>query len=101
MTLRGRHWLVLWLVLFLFTAAAVVTRQREALLVAQRLRELRERRTELVGAKADLERQIGLATSRAVLVPKMQRAGLHLPSDLENTNLSVDSLAAGAARPPR
>jgi len=100
MTLRGRHWLVLWLVLFLFTAAAVVTRQREALLVAQRLRELRERRTELVGAKADLERQIGLATSRAVLVPKMQRAGLHLPSDLENTNLSVDSLAA-AGRPPR
>jgi len=45
MTLRGRHWLVLWLVLFLFTAAAVVTRQREALRVAQRLRELRERRT--------------------------------------------------------
>jgi hypothetical protein len=101
MTLRGRHWLVLWLVLFLFTAAAVVTRQREALLVAQRLRELRERRTELLGAKADLERQIGLATSRSVLVPKMQRAGLHLPSDIENTNLSVDSLAAGAVRPPR
>ncbi len=101
MTLRGRHWLVLWLVLFLFTAAAVVTRQREALLAAQRLRELRERRTELLGAKADLERQIGLATSRAVLVPKMQRAGLHLPSDLENTNLRVDSLAAGAGRPPR
>jgi hypothetical protein len=99
MTLRGRHWLVLWLVLFLFTAAAVVTRQREALLVAQRLRELREQRTELLGAKADLERQIGLATSRGVLVPKMQRAGLHLPSDLENTNLRVDSLAAGANRP--
>jgi hypothetical protein len=101
MTLRGRHWLVLWLVLFLFTAAAVVTRQREALLVAQRLSELRERRTELLGAKADLERQIGLATSRGVLVPKMQRAGLHLPTDLENTNLRVDSLAAGAGRPPR
>jgi len=31
----------------------------------------------------------------------MQRAGLHLPSDLENTKLSVDSLAAGAGRPPR
>ena len=100
MTLRGRHWLVLWLVLFLFTAAAVVTRQREALLVAQRLRDLRDRQTELLGARADLERQIGLATSRAVLVPKMQRAGLHLPSDLENTHLRVDSLVSGAA-PPR
>jgi hypothetical protein len=101
MKLRGRHWLVIGLVLFLFIAAAVVTRQREALLVAQRLRELRERETELLGAKADLERQIGLATSRAVLVPKMERAGLHLPSDHENTHLRVDSLAAGAGRPPR
>jgi hypothetical protein len=101
MTLRGRHWLVVWLVLFLFTAAAVVTRQREALLVAQRLRDLRERRTELLGSRADLERQIGLATSRAVLVPKMERAGLHLPTDLENTHLVVDSITGGAGRTPR
>jgi hypothetical protein len=92
MTLRGRHWLVLWLMLFLGVAAAVVTRQREALLVAQRLSELKDRKTELLGARADLERQIKFATSRAVLVPKMEKAGLHNPTDLENTYLKVDSL---------
>lgn len=99
MTLRGRHWLVLWLLLFLGVAAAVVTRQREALLVAQHLSELKDRRTELLGAKADLERQIKLATSRAVLVPKMEKAGLHRPTDLENTYLKVDSLTTAAGRP--
>lgn len=99
MTLKGRHWLVLWLVLFLFTAAAVVTRQREALLVARSLQILREKRIELLGAKADRERQIQRAISRPVLVPKMERAGLHLPSDVENTHLRVDALATGAGRP--
>ncbi len=98
MTLRGRHWLVLWLLLFLGIAAAVVTRQREALLVAQQLRELRDRKTELLGAKSDLERQIKLATSRAVLVPKMEKAGLHRPTDRENTYLKVDSLTTGTPR---
>ena len=99
MTLRGRHWLVLWLMLFLGVAAAVVTRQREALLVAQHLNELKDRKTELQGAKSDLERQIKLATSRAVLVPKMAKAGLHLPTDLENTYLKVDSLPPRRDRP--
>lgn len=98
MKLRGRHWLFLWLLLFLVVAGAVVTRQRKALEVAQRLRVLRDRSTELKGAKADLERQIRYATSRAVLVPKMEQAGLHQPSDLENITLPVDSLAAGSRR---
>lgn len=98
MTLRGRHWLVLWLMLFLGVAAAVVTRQREALHVAQQLSDLRERKTELQGAKADLERQIKLATSRPVLVPKMEKAGLHLPTDVENTYLKVDSLTPADRR---
>lgn len=96
MMLRGRHWLVLWLMLFLGVAAAVVTRQREALHVAQHLSELKDRKTELLGEKADLERQIKLATSRAVLVPKMEKAGLHRPTDVENTYLKVDSLTPAA-----
>lgn len=99
MTLRGRHWLVLWLMLFLGVAAAVVTRQREALQVAQHLSELKDRKTELLGAKADLERQIKLATSRAVLVPKMEKAGLHRPTDVENTYLKVDSLTTVGRQP--
>ena len=89
--LKGRHWLALWLLLFLLAAAAIVTRQRQALLTASRLTELRTRRSELEARRAELVRQIGRATSREVLVPRMERAGLHLPSDSENTRVSVDS----------
>ena len=89
--LKGRHWLGLWLLLFLVAAAIVVTRQRAAILTARRLTELRENRTALEARKAELVRRIGRATSREVLVPQMERAGLHLPSDSENTRLAVDS----------
>lgn len=93
--LKGRHWLVLWLLVFLMIAAVVVSRQRSALLTAARLAELRERRIALEASRADLLRRIGRATSREVLVPKMERAGLHLPSDSENIRLSVDTLRKG------
>jgi hypothetical protein len=92
--LKGRHWLGLWLLLFLLAAAAIVTRQRAAILTAGRLAELRERRSALEASHAELVRQIGRATSREVLVPRMERAGLHLPSDSENTRLSVDTASA-------
>jgi hypothetical protein len=90
--LKGRHWLGLWLLLFLLAAAAIVTRQRAAILTAGRLAELRERRNALEASRAELVRQIGRATSREVLIPRMERAGFHLPSDSENTRLSVDSV---------
>jgi hypothetical protein len=96
--LKGRHWLALWLLLFLGVAAAVVTRQRAAILTARRLAELRDRRTTLEAARAELVRRIGNATSREVLVPRMERAGLHLPSDSENTRISVDTTAPDADR---
>jgi hypothetical protein len=98
--LKGRHWLALWLLLFLGAAALVVTRQRAAILTARRLAELRDRRTTLEAARAELVRRIGNATSREVLVPRMQRAGLHLPSDSENTRLSVDSVPLDSRRSP-
>lgn len=96
--LKGRHWLALWLLLFLLAAAAIVTRQRLALLTAAHLAELRTRRNELEARRADLVRQIGRATSREVLVPRMERAGLHLPSDSENTRVSVDSALPDSRR---
>ena len=34
MRLRGRHWVVLWLMLFLGTALAIATRQSKALATA-------------------------------------------------------------------
>ena len=89
--LKGRHWIGVWLLLFLFVAALVVTRQRSAILTAGRLAELRDRRSALEATRADLQRRIGRATSREILVPRMERAGLHLPSDSENVRLSADT----------
>ena len=98
MRLRGRHWLFLWLMLFLGTALAIATRQSKGLHTARRLGILQEKRTELEGRRTELLRQIGQATSREVLVPRMERAGLHLPSESENILISLDSLVAGARR---
>lgn len=96
--LKGRHWIGLWLLLFLVVAAVVVTRQRAAILSAGRLAELRDRRTALEASRADLQRRIGRATSREVLVPRMERAGLHLPSDSENVRLSADTTVPDSRR---
>ena len=98
MIVKGRHWLLLWLLLFLGMAVAVVARQGDALRTAHRLGELRERRVALEGAREELRRQIRAATSRGVLVPLMERAGFHAPSDSENTIVSIDTLAARTGR---
>jgi cell division protein FtsL len=87
---------MLWLVLFLGVAAAVISRQRAALLTARSLAVLKNQRTALEGDKASLERQIEEATSRTVLIPKMERAGFHQPDDKESRILKADSLTSGA-----
>ena len=84
MRIKGRHWLLVWLLLFLLVAAVVVARQTAAFKVARRVGELREQRTALEARRADLERRIREASGRQVLLPKAVRdLGLHLPADNE------------------
>jgi hypothetical protein len=84
MTLRGRHWVALWLAGFLAMAAAVVWRQTEALATARQLKTLQAARGALEATKADAIGDIRHARSRAVLVPLAQsRLGLRLPQDTE------------------
>ncbi len=84
MRLKGRHWIAVWLVAFLATTWVVYARQTAAIRAARELTDLRSRRANLEGQRADLERRIRTAQSRAVLVPRAQaRLGLHLPSDSE------------------
>ncbi|MDF3052727.1 MAG: hypothetical protein K0S19_832 [Geminicoccaceae bacterium] len=84
MQLKGRHWMLLWLLIFLGGAVAVVTRQTAALQTARRLEDLREERRSLEARRAELERRIRLASSREVLVPMAKRTfGLHEPADSE------------------
>jgi hypothetical protein len=84
MRLKGRHWLILWLIAMLGVLLAVASRQTSGFRTARRLRELREERLTLEARRGELERRIREASSRQVLVPLAERTlGLHQPSDSE------------------
>jgi hypothetical protein len=84
MRLKGRHWLMVWLIIFLCVLVAITTRQTEGFRTARSLRELREARLALEARRGDLERRIRAGSSRQVLVPIVERAlGLHEPVDSE------------------
>ncbi len=96
MRLKGRHWLMLWLVVFVVVLLAITTRQSAGFRTARHLGELREERTTLEARRAELERQIRVASSRQVLVPLAERRlSLHEPSDSEFTLLPLPPLAEG------
>jgi hypothetical protein len=96
MRLKGRHWLMLWLVVFVVVLLAITTRQSASFRTARRLGELREERTTLEARRAELERQIRVASSRQVLVPLAERRlSLHEPSDSEFTLLPLPPLPEG------
>ena len=80
---KGRHWVALWLVLFLAVAWIVIARQTSAIRAARELATLREEHATLSGRGADLERRIRAAESRAILVHRARDAGLRLPADTE------------------
>lgn len=81
---KGRHWVAVWLMAFLATTWIVYARQTAGIRAARELADLRARRADLDGHRADLERRIRTAASRAVLVPRARaQLGLHLPSDSE------------------
>lgn len=95
MRLKGRHWVLLWLLIFLGGALVVVARQTAGFRSARRLRDLREERSSLESRRADLERRIRLASSRQVLVPIAQRLlGLHEPADSEFVLFAVPAASA-------
>ncbi|HET7791090.1 MAG TPA: hypothetical protein VFK78_09860 [Gemmatimonadales bacterium] len=83
MALKGRHWLMLWLLAFLLAAAAVIARQTAGLGLAKQLRDLRASEAALQGRRAELARRIRADQSREVLVPRARKLGLRLPADTE------------------
>ena len=96
MRLKGRHWLMAWLVVFVAVLLAIATRQSAGFRTARLLGDLREERTALEARRAELERQIRVASSRQVLVPLAERRlGLHEPSDSEFTLLPLPPLSEG------
>jgi hypothetical protein len=96
MRLKGRHWLMLWLIVFLGVLVAITTRQTAGFRTARRVRELREQRLALEAQRGDLERRIRAGSSRQVLVPIVQRAlGLHEPADSEFVLFTVPPAGPG------
>jgi hypothetical protein len=100
MAAKGRHWVAFWLVALLAALWAVIARQTAALNAARALSGLREERAGLEGRRAELDRRIRTAQSRAVLLPRAQRQGLRLPADTEIILLPVPG-AFPAPRPRR
>ncbi len=93
MRLKGRHWLMVWLVVFVCVLLAIAARQSAGFATARHLGELREERLSLDARRAELARQVREASSRQVLVPLAERTlGLHLPTDDEFRLLPVPSV---------
>lgn len=86
---RGRFWALLWLGFVLVVLAWVVTRQTSAVVTARELNALREQRVTLESRRAELLQRLRRAESRAVLVPKAESLGLHLPRDSEMVRITL------------
>ena len=95
MRLKGRHWLMLWLLIFLCALLAVTTRQAAGFRTARRLRELREQRLAPEAQRGELERRIRRGSSRQVLVPVARVLGLHEPADSEFVLFAVPPTSPG------
>ena len=81
---KGRHWVFLWLILFLVVAGIVIARDTVSYRNARRLAQLRQERLTLEAQHAELIRRVRRASSRAVLVPLAERElGLRRPTDRE------------------
>lgn len=87
-TVKGRHWVILWLGSFLAVALIVIWRQSEALATSRELQQLQKTRGALEVSRSAVFGEIHRARSRGVLVPlAQQRLGLRLPQDSEITIL--------------
>lgn len=83
MRAKGRHWVLLWLVLFLGVAMVVVARGSAAYRLSRDLETLRSQRASLEARRAELMRRIHAASSRQTLGDRARRAGLRQPGESE------------------
>jgi len=89
MELRGRYWVLFWLLVFLVVTTVVVARQSDAIRTARRLETLRNERIVLEAKHAELVRRVRQASGRKVLMPRVEKAlGLREPADAEWENFS-------------
>ncbi|HEX6091173.1 MAG TPA: hypothetical protein VFZ13_13530 [Gemmatimonadales bacterium] len=88
---KGRHLVLLWLLVFLAVAAVVNGRQTRAYALAKRLSEVSARRDALDAEAAELQRRIQQASSRPVLGRRVEARGFHVAEDAEFELLPLPS----------
>lgn len=90
MTLKGRHWVMFWLVVALITSGSITARQSWSVATVRQLQAARDERSSLEARRGELERRIRQASSRQVLVPRAEaNLGLHEPAANEITVLVI------------
>ena len=89
-----------WLMLFLHVTTVIIARQSDAYRTARQLEALRNERSVLEAEHAELTRRVREASSRKILVPRVERAlGLRDPLDSEWENFTpVRDTTEGAER---
>lgn len=100
--MKGRYWVVFWLVAFLLATGIVAIRTQQGYRLAAEQARLRTRRASLEAQAADLDRRIRLLASRRVLGEAVTtRLGLKPPSDTSIVVLCVPEPAAPCPAAPR
>lgn len=95
MSIRGRHWVLLWLAAFMAVAIVVLSRQTRAYEVARTLTEVRAERQALEAEAADLERRVRRAEGADAIEAAAARLGLRAASGSEVTVLAVPPAPGG------
>ena len=85
--LRGRTTIAIGLAAFLVVSTSVVFRRARGSAAAQRLLDLGSQLDELEAQRARLDGEVRRASSRAELLPRVQRQGMRIPSDSQVIDL--------------
>jgi len=85
--LRGRTTIAIGLAAFLVVTTSVVFRRARGSAAAHRLVELGSRLDELQAQRTRLDGEVRRASSRTELQSRVQRLGLHVPSDSQVIDL--------------
>ena len=85
--IRGRTAIAIGLAAFLLVSTSVIWRRARGSATAIRLHSLGTRIDELEAQRARLEGEVRRASSRQELAPRVQRLGLHFPSDSQVIDL--------------
>lgn len=99
MSLRGRHWFVIWLVAACAALWLVIWRQTDSFRTARALNQVREQRTVLQGQRASLEARIRAGESREQLMPRAARLGLRAARDSEIFRITAPAPAPATQTP--